>query len=622
MRLLPSRRHHREVRSLLVPGAVALSLVAGLLLRLAGEPRAADAVWSVALIAVIGPLALSVGRRMVHGQLGADVIALLAMVGALLLGELLAGLVVALMLSGGELLEERAFRRARSELAALAARAPAVAHLRTGEAIADVPASEVVAGDALLILAGEIVPVDCTLLSRRAVLDEAALTGEPLPARREQGEEIRSGASVVGEAIEVRAVRPAAVSTYARIVRLVERAEADRPRTARLADRAAVVFLPITLAVAALGWANSGSPVAALAVLVVATPCPLILATPIAFVSGLARAARRGIVVKGGTPLEQMGSATVVVLDKTGTLTTGHPRVAEAGDEVLAAAAAAEQQSTHPLAAAIRSEAAARGLSLETAGGFHEAYGDGVEALVGGKRTRVGRAAFVGIEPDRPALAGIAEVWVSVEGGRSGVICCSDQIRDGAPLVVDRIRKTGSRPLLLTGDSLAVATSVGGALGIDDIHADATPESKAQVVGVLRQAGETVVMVGDGLNDAPALAAADVGIALGATGSTISSDAADAVVLVDDLGRIAEALEIGRDTLSIARTGIVLGMGLSAVLMVIAAFGGITPLQGAIAQEAIDVAAILNALRALHGPGEASHPRSPITRARQAAKLA
>ena len=610
------------MRSFLVPGAVALALVAGLVLRLAGEPQAADVVWSVALIGVIGPLALSVGRRILHGQLGADVIALLAMVGALLLGELLAGLVVALMLSGGELLEERAFRRARSELAALAARAPAVAHLHRGEAIADVPAAQVVAGDALLILAGEIVPVDCTLLSPRAVLDEAALTGEPLPVRREQGEEIRSGASVVGEAIEVRAVLPASLSTYARIVRLVERAEADRPPTARLADRAAVVFLPITLAVAGLGWAISGSPVAALAVLVVATPCPLILATPIAFVSGLARAARRGIVVKGGTPLEQMGSATVVVFDKTGTLTTGHPRVAEASDEVLAVAAAAEQQSAHPLAAAIRSEAAARGLSLETADEFHEAYGDGVEALVNGKRTRVGRASFVGIEPDRPALAGIAEVWVSVDGGRSGVIRCSDQLRDGAPLVVDRIRRTGSRPLLLTGDSLAVATAVGSALGIDDIRADATPESKAQAVGALRQAGETVVMVGDGLNDAPALAAADVGIALGATGSTISSDAADAVVLVDDLGRIAEALEIGRDTLAIARTGIVLGMGLSAVLMIIAAFGGITPLQGAIAQEAVDVAAILNALRALHGPGKASHPRSRITRARRAAKLA
>ena len=408
---------------------------------------------SIALIAVIGPPALVVGRRLLRGQLGADVIALLAMVGALLLGELLAGLVVALMLSGGQLLEERAFRRARSELAALAARAPAVAHLHSGEATADVPAAQVVAGDALLILAGEIVPVDCRLLSPRAVLDEAALTGEPLPARREQGEEIRSGASVVGEAIEVRAVRPAAASTYARIVRLVERAEADKPPTARLADRAAVVFLPITLALAALGWAISGSPVAALAVLVVATPCPLILATPIAFVSGLARAARRGIVVKGGTPLEQMGSATVVVFDKTGTLTTGHPRVAEASDEVLAVAAAVEQQSAHPLAAAIRSEAAARGLSLETADEFHEAYGDGVEALVNGKRTRVGRAAFVGIEPDRPALAGIAEVWVSVEGGRTGVIRCSDQIRDGAPLVVDRIWRTGSRPLLLTGDS-------------------------------------------------------------------------------------------------------------------------------------------------------------------------
>ena len=614
--------HDGEVRSLLVPGAVAFALATGLVLTFAGETQAADVVWAVALIAVIGPLAFAVGRRMLHGQLGADVIALLAMVGALLLGELLAGLVVALMLSGGELLDERAFRRARKELAALAARAPAVAHLRSGAGITDVPATEVVPGDDLLVLAGEIVPVDCSLSSRRAVLDEAALTGEPLPVSREQGGEIRSGASVVGEAIEVRALRTADTSTYARIVRLVEQAEADRPRTARLADRAAVVFLPITLGVAALGWVISGSPVAALAVLVVATPCPLILATPIAFVSGLARAARRGIVVKGGTPLERLGAATVVVFDKTGTLTTGHPRVVEAADDLLAAAAAAEQQSAHPLAAAIRSEAAARGLALEPAGNFSESYGDGVEALVNGRRTRVGSAAFVGLEAGRPALPGMAEVWVSVEGGRSGFIRCSDHLREQAPLVVDRIRRTGSRPVLLTGDSMAVAEEVGRAAGIDDVRGEATPESKAEAVGALRRAGETVVMVGDGLNDAPALAAADVGIALGATGSTISSDAADAVVLVDDLGRVAEALEIGRDTLSIARTGIVIGMGLSAVLMVVAAFGGITPLQGALAQEAIDVAAILNALRALHGPREGMRRRSPVTRAWRAAKLA
>jgi heavy metal translocating P-type ATPase len=589
------------VRSTLVPAAVALALAAGVALLLAGAAHAAHVLWAGVLVAVIVPLAIAVGRRMLRGQLGADVIALLAMTGALALGELAAGLVVALMLSGGELLDERAFRRARHELTALVARAPAVAHRHEGDRLVDVPAGEAVAGDALLVLAGEIVPVDCTLVSGTAVLDEAALTGESLPVRREAGQEVRSGASVVGEAIEVRALRPAAASTYARIVHLVEQAEADRPRTARLADRAAVVFLPITLAVAALGWVVSGSPVAALAVLVVATPCPLILATPIAFVSGLARAARRGVVVKGGTPLERLGSATVVVFDKTGTLTTGHPGVVGADDDLLAVAAAAEGRSAHPLAAAIRAEAYARGLALPLADDFRESYGDGVQARVDGRQVRVGRAAFVDPGLERPAVPGIADVWVAIAGGPAGVIRCSDPLRADAAAVVDRVRRTGSRPVLLTGDAAAVAADVGRATGIADVHAEATPEDKAQIVGALRRAGDVVVMVGDGLNDAPALAAADIGVALGATGSTISSDAADVVILVDDLGRVAEAIEIGRETLAVARTGIVVGMGLSAVLMVVAAFGGITPLQGALAQEVIDVAAILNGLRALGG---------------------
>ena len=411
-----------HVRAALVPVAVALALAVGVALILAGEAHAADVLWSIVLIAVIVPLAFEVGRRMLRGQLGADVIALLAMGGALALGELAAGLVVALMLSGGDLLDERAFRRARRELTALVARAPAVAHRREGDRLVDIPADEVAAGERLLILAGEIVPVDCELVGGQAVLDEAALTGEPLPVRREAGQEVRSGASVVGEAIEVRALRPAATSTYARIVHLVEQAEADRPRTARLADRAAVVFLPITLAVAALGWIVSSSPEAALAVLVVATPCPLILATPIAFVSGLARAARRGVVVKGGTPLERLGGATVVVFDKTGTLTTGHPAVVEADDELLAVAAAAEIQSAHPLAAAIRAEAGARGLALPAVDGFSETYGDGVQARVGGRQVRVGRAAFVAAGCERPDSTGVAEVWVAVTGGPTGVI--------------------------------------------------------------------------------------------------------------------------------------------------------------------------------------------------------
>jgi heavy metal translocating P-type ATPase len=584
-----------------VPVTVLLALAGGLLLRLTGHAPAAHALWVVVLVCVIVPLAFAVARRMVHGQLGADVIALLAVAGSLALGQYEAGLVVALMLSGGELLDEHAFRRARRELTALARRAPAVAHRRDASGLVDVPAGDVIEGDRLVVLAGEIVPVDCSVVRGQAVLDEAALTGEPLPVRREAGDDIRSGASVVGEAIEVRALRPAAASTFARIVHLVERAEADRPRTARLADRAAVVFLPITLAVSALGWVVSGSPVAALAVLVVATPCPLILATPIAFVSGLARAARRGIVVKGGTALERLGAASVVVFDKTGTLTTGRPRVTEATDDVLAVAAAAEQRSAHPLAAAIRAEAGERGLVLPWADDFREAYGDGVEARVDGRQVRVGRAAFAGVEPDAPALPGVAEVWVAVDGREPGVIRCSDALRADAAGVVARVRKAGARPVLLTGDSAAVAAEVGAATGIADVRGEASPEDKAEVVGALRRGGDVVVMVGDGLNDAPALAAADIGVALGATGSTISSDAADAVVLVDDLGRVAEAIEIGRDTLAVARTGIAVGMGLSAVLMVVAAFGGIAPLQGALAQEAIDVAAILNGLRALGG---------------------
>ncbi len=589
------------MRSLLIPSLIAAVLACGFALRLAGQGHVAHGLWIAVLAVVVVPLAFSVLRRILRGQLGADVIALLAVAGSLALGELAAGLVVALMLSGGELLDERAFGRARRELAALAQRAPAVAHRQAGGGLVDVPAEKVRAGDELMVLAGEIVPVDCMLVSGRAVLDEAALTGEPLPVRRETGQEIRSGASVAGEAIAVRALRPAAASTYAGIVRLVEQAESDRPRTARLADRAAVVFLPITLVVAGAGWIVSGSPVAALAVLVVATPCPLILATPIAFVSGLARAARRGIVVKGGTPLERLGSATVVVFDKTGTLTTGHPEVVEASDAVLALAAAAEQRSLHPLAAAIRAEAGRRRLSLTAARDFSEAYGDGVEALVGARRVRVGRAAFAGAPSGQVPPAGVAEVWVTVDGSVAGVIRCADPLRADAAAVVARVRRAGARPLLLTGDATAVAEQVARATGIGEVRGEATPEGKARVVAELRRAGATVVMVGDGLNDAPALAMADVGVALGATGSTISSGAADAVVLVDDLGRVAEAIEIGRDTVRVARTGIAIGMGLSAVLMVVAALGGISPLHGAIAQEAIDVAAILNALRALRG---------------------
>jgi heavy metal translocating P-type ATPase len=585
----------------LVAGIVAASLVVGIGLWLAGATAAANAVWGAGLLLVGLPLLVSVARRIRRGQPGADVIALLAIAGALALGQFFAGAVIALMLSGGELLDARAFQRARRELGALTSRAPTVAHVLRGDELVDTPAADVVPGDRLVVKQGEIVPVDGVIEGAQAVLDESALTGEPLPVTRAVGDDVRSGASVNGDAFSMRAVRTAADSTYARVVRLVESAEANRAPTVRLADSAAVVFLPVTLVTAAVGWIYSGDPTAALAVLVVATPCPLILATPIAFVSGIARAARSGVIVKGGAPLEQLGRTTVIALDKTGTLTSGAPLLTDGADDLLALAASAEQLSTHPLATALVAAARGRGLELRPAAEFHEEYGAGVSALVDDRRVRVGGARYTGVPP-LDAEPGVAHAYVSIDGDSAGVLAFSDRLRPDAAELVSHLRRLDLRLLLLTGDIPAVAEQVARTVGIDDVVAHATPEDKAEAVSRLRKAGAVVTMVGDGINDAPALAAADVGIALGARGATVSSSAADAVIVVDDLDRVVVAITCGRRSLRVAREGVVLGMGLSGVLMVIAAAGSLTPVAGALAQEAIDVAAILNALRALR-PG-------------------
>jgi heavy metal translocating P-type ATPase len=594
-------RHERPGETILLPAGVALALALGGLAWILGQPRLANGIWAVALIVVGVPLTRSVARRIRQGQPGADVIALLAIGGALALGELLAGAVIALMLAGGDYLDARAFGRARRELGALAAHAPTVAHREgpRGE-LEDVAAEHVVPGDVIVVKHGELLPVDAVVLDREAMLDESALTGESLPTSYRPGSEIRSGASVAGDPIRVCAVRPASASTYAAIVRLVESAEADRAPTMRLADRAAAIFLPLTIVTAAAGWLITGGPRAALAVLVVATPCPLILATPVAFVSGIASAARRGIIVKGGGVLERLGQVTVVALDKTGTLTEGHARVVRGADDVLLLAASADALSTHPLASALVDEARRRGLALETAYGFREQYGDGAEATVTGRRVRLGRAAYVG-QPSIERVPGEVDVHVSLDGVPAGVLTLADGVRPDATETVARLQALGARVLMLSGDDQAVADRVAAAVGLERVEAGATPEGKATVIGVLRRSGEVVAMVGDGVNDAPALALADVGIALAARGATISSATADVVIAVDDLGRVAEAVACGRRTLRIARQGIVLGMGLSLILMLVAAAGGLAPVWGAVAQEVIDVAAIANALRALGG---------------------
>jgi heavy metal translocating P-type ATPase len=521
------------------------------------------------------------------------------------------------MLSGGTALERYAAGRSRRELAALLARAPRSAHLRRDGRLEDVPIERVMPGDLVLVLAGEVLPVDGLLEGAGAVIDESALTGEPLPRALRRGDPARSGATNAGEAFDLRATRPAAESAYASIVRLVREAGSRRAPFVRMADRYAALFLVLTLALAGIAWAVAADPVRALAVLVVATPCPLILAAPIALVSGVSRAARRGIIVKGAPVIEALGEARSVLLDKTGTLTLGTPGVAavrafdgRSPDEVLRLTAAVEQLSPNILAAAVVREARARGLALPLPQRAHEEPGRGIAGAVEGVSVAAGSAEWLqgrGCDVAAPHLAGAgagrATVLVAIDGRISGLIALDDAVRPGAAGLAGRLRRAGvDEVAIVTGDEPATAAEVARRVGIPAVHAAQTPETKLALVERRRGDGGRVVMVGDGINDAPALAAADVGIAMGAAGATASSEAADAVIVDDRIERVAEAVEIGRRSLGIARQSVVAGMALSVLAMVAAAAGLIPPLAGAVLQEAIDVAVIVNALRALRGP--------------------
>jgi len=609
-------------RTLLGAAAALTGTLAGGACHLLDAPTAGDAVWTVTLVATIVPLAWTVLRALAHGDLGVDVIALLAMAGALAGGELLAGSVVAVMLTGGNALEAYADGRARRELTALLKRAPQVARRRdaAGE-WQEVSVDDVRPGDVMLVRAGELVPVDGTLLSERAAIDASAVTGESLPVAQSRGDGLRSGTANAGEPFELRATRNAAESSYAALVRLVEQAQAEKPPFTRMADRYAGIFLPVTVALAGAAWAISGEAIRALAVLVVATPCPLILAAPIALVAGLSRASSAGIVLKGGTALEQLGAARTVLLDKTGTLTRGRPAVEQVvafGDasrhRLLQLAASVDQLSAHVLAEGLVADARQRGIALEEATDPREAPGDGIVAEVAGHRVGVGGEAWLerqGFAADGAAAAtpadlgaepGRALVHVGVDGRLAGVLVMADRLRPDAGRLVESLHAAGVRRVaMVTGDRRDVAEAVAEQAGLDRVFAEQSPEQKLAVVRAARQKPELrpVVMVGDGVNDAPALALADVGIALAGESRTVSSDAADAVVTVDRVDRVAEAVRIGRRTMSIARQSVIAGMAMSGAAMVVAVLGHLPPVAGALLQEAIDVSVILNALRAL-----------------------
>lgn len=600
--------------ALLLLVATAAGLVAGGLAWLAGAGEVADGAWLAAAGSGLGYALWSAVQSLLRGRIGVDVIALLALAGAVAVREFLAAAVISLMLTSGRSLEMWAAQRARHDLGALLDRAPRTARLYRAGLVETVPLEDVAPGDVLMVAAGDVVPVDGTVTAGLAVIDESALTGEARPVERVHGDLVRSGAVNAGGPFDLRASGSVADSTYAGIVRLVAEAENSQAPFVRLADRYALWFLPLTLAVAGAAWVLGGA-ARAVAVLVVATPCPLILAAPVALVSGLSAAARRGVVVKSGGVLERLAQCTTLVMDKTGTLTAGQPAVTDvisAGrlstSEVLTLAASLDQASGHVLAGAVVHAATGRGCQLSPPANVEEVPGQGIAGTVGGRQVRVGRAGWCGTGEAarwaaavrrRARLDGALTVFVSAGGEPAGALILQDRIRPDARATIRAVRRSGiTRIVLATGDRAEAAEAAGALAGVDEIAAGLTPADKLTVVRA-EQRRAPVVMTGDGINDAPALALADVGIAMGARGATASSEAADAVLTVDQLGRLGEVAVLARRTRRIALQSVLAGMGLSLAAMGVASAGLLPAVWGALLQEAIDVAVILNALRAL-----------------------
>ena len=599
-------------------GVVALALTAG------GEGASQAARWLVSTFALV--VALRQGWSMIgdirRGVWGIDILAVTAILATVAVGEFWASLLIVLMLSGGEALEDFAAGRARRELTHLMDRAPRLAHVEGADGGArDCAVTDVEVGQTLVVKPGEMVPVDSVVLSATASFDESSLTGESLPVDRRAGDLVLSGAVNGPHVVRVRAAALAADSQYQQIVELVESASGSRAPFVRMADRYAVPFTAFAYLLAAAAWWVSGDAVRFAEVLVVATPCPLLIAAPVSFIAGMSRAAKNGVIVKDGGTLERLARVRTAAFDKTGTLTHGAPQVARVlpaagvtSEDLLSLVAAAEQFSAHVLARAFVEEARRRGLHVDQQAQVEEVPGAGLRATVGGRRVVVGTASFVAAEigaSGTPALdGGVARVdlvggetasYVAVDGAVWGAIVLADEVRADASATLRELARLGvTDSLMVTGDAWATAEHVAAELGLTDVHAECLPSDK--VVAVQAAPRRPVMMVGDGVNDAPVLAAADVGVSMGARGATAASESADVVIMVDDLARVATAVEISQRTIRIAVQSIGIGIALSVVLMVLAAFGAIPALLGAGLQELVDLVTILNALRALTGP--------------------
>lgn len=580
---------------------------------LAGIADWPERVWTIATIPPVVALAIQIVVSLRQGNFGLDAIAFLSMSAALAFGEPLAANVVALMYTGGQLLEDYASGMAQREMTALLGRVASTAMQLVDGQTVEIAVKDIEPGDRLLIRHGEVLPVDGRVAVGESALDTSALTGEALPVRVSVDSEVLSGSTAVGPSFELIATQASRDSIYAGIVALVQKARAEKPPVVRLADRYALGFLVVTLAISGLAWWLSGDPIRALSVLVVATPCPLIIAVPVAMVSGLSRAAKSGVLIKGGGALEALAGVRTAILDKTGTLTHGQAALTDIttmgtveANEILRLAASLDQASAHVLAAPLILEARQRDLTLEVPTETVESAGAGVQGRVGERHVALGGRRYVagvlgvdGASFPAPRHAGSSQIWVAVDGELAGLLQLDDQVRADASESVDGLRAAGlTRIVLASGDRMAAVEAVGATVGADEVLGELRPDQKVDIVR--REAARSpVLMIGDGVNDAPALAAASVGVAMGARGEAASSEAADVVLLVDQLAPVVGAVRIARRTQMIALQSVVVGIGLSLLAMIAAALGYLPPVTGALIQELIDVAVILNALRAL-----------------------
>ena len=621
----------RFLRRALIVVALA-GLVFGLVAWALGREGLSGWIWASAAAPVVAGLLVSIVRDVLAGRVGVDAIAFVSMSAALVLGEHLAAIVVAVMYAGGNVLEDFAVARAERDLRSLVDRAPRVAHRRNDGSITDIPIEQISVDDTILVRGGEVIPIDGMIASPSATIDEAVLTGEPIPVTRHEGEPARSGTVNAGDTFEMRATAIAGESTYAGIIKLITAAQTAKAPFIRLADRYALLLFPVALVVAGGAWLLSGDPIRGLAVLVAATPCPLILAAPVAFIAGVAQAARHGILIKGGTPFEALARTHTVMFDKTGTLTVGGARLLAIEsapgvnpEEVLQLAGSLEQASHHVVAATIVESARKKGLQLVVPSEVRESMGSGLQGKIGDRLVRVGSHELVhGARRSeqwatralrRAAWRSALSVFVSVDNRIIGAILLGDELRRETPHAVQSLRSAGvSRIVMLTGDRADAAETIGAALDLDAVLADRVPSDKVDAVATEQRLHPTV-MVGDGINDAPALAAAGVGIAMGARGASASSEAADVVILVDRLDRVSDAVIIAKRARKIAVQSILAGLTMSGIAMAFAAVGWLPPVPGALTQEAIDVAVILNALRALTPGHRFGRPAMPAATA-------